>query len=195
MIIALSGEKNVVNIFAVSIFFSSKAKKEKVEGNITKGDGFQKGGALIVKAGNLTLFIYTYLRGLCHRIAKAHIIDSSSSYTSNLTVWSDTKKWLNETIIHFLALLYCVSRATVVAQASVIRLSVNSDFSEAAAKFYVKLHIHHICRRVFSFFYFFKIFKYLRFFLFVNMLPCGSKISQRYSSYSFYPVWNKLYDK
>ncbi len=55
-----------------------------------------------------------------------------------------------------LALLDFVSRATVMAQASGVRPSVNSSFSETAAwiptKFYGKLPIHHISRPFFCFF-------------------------------------------
>ncbi len=93
----------------------------------------------------------------------------------------------------FLALLDFVSRATVMAQASV-RPSVNSSFSETAAwiqaKFYGKLPIHHISRPIFVCFFKIFIFKIFMifFFIFINIWdPMGAKISKRYSS-SFHPI-------
>ncbi len=60
----------------------------------------------------------------------------------------------NSDFMAFLALLHCISRATVMAPASVVRPSVNLSFSETAAwirvKFYGKLHIRHISRPFFS---------------------------------------------
>ena len=77
----------------------------------------------------------------------------------------------------FLALLDFVSRATVVAQASVVRPSVNSGFSETVAwiqaKFCGKLPIRHISGLSF-FFLFSKVLNFYVFFFFVNMGPYGS---------------------
>ncbi len=98
----------------------------------------------------------------------------------------------------FLALLDFVSRATVMAQASVVRPSVrrpsvNSSFSETAAwiqtKFYGQLPIHHISRPFFFVFCFFKIFNfqifaflifYDFFFVFINMGLYGRKNFKRH---------------
>ena len=77
-----------------------------------------------------------------------------------------------------LSLLDSVSRATVVAQASIVHpLSISSGFSETdawiQAKFCGKLPICHISRHFFSVFKSFDFQNFMIFFCFVNMGPYG----------------------
>ncbi len=77
-----------------------------------------------------------------------------------------------------LALLYCVSRASAVAQAPVVRMSVKRIFSETVkrinARICEKAAIHHTYRPFFSIFKY-SIFEFLNFFIFVNMGSYGSE--------------------
>ena len=91
-----------------------------------------------------------------------------------------------------LALFDFVSRATVVAQASV-RPSVNSGFREPAAqiqaKFCGQLPIHHISRH-----FFFQNLQFSNFYDFffsfpLTWDPMRAKISKDYSSYIFHLIW------
>ncbi len=96
------------------------------------------------------VFFFRDWLGLCNSYC-------ANRWESGIPLWKIT----------FLALLDFVSRATVMAQASVVHPSVNSSFSETAAwvqtKFYGKLPIHHISRPFFSFF---KIFNFQIFTIF-----------------------------
>ena len=106
------------------------------------------------------------------RIVQWSVFSSACVYTAELLSWRS-----------------CLS--------SVSPSSVNLGFSETAAwiqaKFYGKLPMHHISRPFFLLSKFSS--NFYDFFSFsLTWDPMGAKISKRYSSSSFHPIWAKLYD-